>query len=170
MNSSIQPKRPDPEPATKPSPVAAHRTTITKSLLHARESVMRQLRPVLRAHGLTEQQWRVLSDLVPADEVPASTLAAGTCLRASSLSRIIKDLEGRGFLSRRSQLEDLRRTMVSISPRGRAVMDQLAPVTAGLYADMADRFGRDHLDTLVELSDGLALALGGAGDPDDADA
>ncbi len=122
---------------------------------------MRQLRPTLRTHGLTEQQWRVLGDLLVSDEIAASDLAAATCLRASSLSRIIKDLENRGYLSRRSQLEDLRRTMISITPRGRSLMLQIAPTAAAIYGDIADRFGRERLESLVDLSVDLVSALGG---------
>lgn len=134
---------------------------MTKSLLHAREAVMRQLRPSLRMHGLTEQQWRVLCDLTTVTEIAASELAAATCLRASSLSRIIKDLETRGLLSRRSQLEDLRRTLVSITPRGKTLLQQLAPVSNAVYADIGGRFGEERLGQLVGLADDLVGALGG---------
>lgn len=127
---------------------------------------MKQLRPALRAHGFTEQQWRVLAELVPVKEMPASGLAAATCLRASSLSRIIKDLESRDLVARRSQIEDLRRTMVSITPRGSIVMEQLLPVFAQIYADIGSSFGTGRLHTLTDLAEDLVQALGGVGDVD----
>lgn len=147
-------------------PTDPERPHAMRALLHARESLMRHLRPALRNHGLTEQQWRVLSDLMVVDEIAASDLAAGTCLRASSLSRIIKDLEMRGYLTRRSQLEDLRRTLVSITPRGRGVMQQLQPVATEMLSEISDRFGTRRLDELIGLSRELTSALGGAGEPD----
>lgn len=137
--------------------------SLVKALLHGREAVMRQFRPTLRMHGLTEQQWRVLGELLTVDEIAASDLAAATCLRASSLSRIIKDLEHRDYLSRRSQLEDLRRTMISITGRGRGIMRQLDPVASTLGADIAGRYGSDRLASLLGLSIELASTLGGAG-------
>ena len=127
---------------------------------------MKQLRPALRAHGFTEQQWRVLSELVPLDELAASDLAAATCLRASSLSRIIKDLESRDLISRRSQLEDLRRTMVSLTPRGMTTMQQLLPVMVQIYAEIGASYGTGRLHTLTDLATELVVALGGAGEPD----
>lgn len=128
---------------------------------------MRQLRPALRLHGLTEQQWRVLGELLDVDEIAASDLASATCLRASSLSRIIKDLEGRHYLTRRSQIEDLRRTMISIAPRGRALMQQLVPATRELTEMVAERFGRERLDTLIDLSVDLDTSLGGPAPSED---
>nr|WP_281379077.1 homoprotocatechuate degradation operon regulator HpaR [Chthonobacter rhizosphaerae] len=131
------------------------------ALLRAREAVMRQLRPALRQHGLTEQQWRVLSQLLAANEIAASELAAATCLRASSLSRIIKDLEQRGYIGRRAQLEDLRRTMVSITDRGRRTMQAIEPATAEVYASIAERFGDERIDLMIQLSVDLVTSLVG---------
>lgn len=131
------------------------------ALLRAREAVMRQLRPALRAHGLTEQQWRVLSQLVTAEQMAASELAAATCLRASSLSRIIKDLETRGYLSRRAHMEDLRRTLVSITSRGRGMMQAIAPTAATVYEDIGNRFGDDRLEMMIDLSVNLVASLVG---------
>ena len=33
-------------------------------LLHAREGVIGQFRPILNAHGVTEQQWRIIRALL----------------------------------------------------------------------------------------------------------
>nr|WP_280514502.1 homoprotocatechuate degradation operon regulator HpaR [Chthonobacter albigriseus] len=129
------------------------------ALLRAREAVMRQLRPALRSHGLTEQQWRVLCQLVASEQMAASELAAATCLRASSLSRIIKDLETRGYISRRAHMEDLRRTLVSITPRGRGTMNALAPTATSVYEDIAEKFGLERLENMIDLSVDLVTAL-----------
>src|ERR1700751_1542936 len=44
-------------------------------LLRAREAVMRQFRPSLRSHGLTEQQWRILRALAAIDAIEVTELA-----------------------------------------------------------------------------------------------
>lgn len=140
---------------------------LTRTLLHARETVMRQLRPNLRMHGLTEQQWRVLCDLTTVREIAASELAAATCLRASSLSRIIKDLEYRGLIARRAQLEDLRRTLVSITQRGQTLLQQIEPISRQIHDEIAGRFGQQRLDELTELGDELVAVYGGPAQPDE---
>src|ERR1700719_3334483 len=71
-------------------------------LLRGREAVMRYFRPSLLEHGVTEQQWRVLRALNTADEMEVMILANATYLLAPSLSRILKDLQRRGLVKRRS--------------------------------------------------------------------
>jgi len=148
-------------------PMAGDRAGLLKALLQAREGLLKQLRPALKDSGLTDQQWRVMSELVRVNEISASELAAAACLRASSLSRIIKDLENRQFLLRRSHRDDLRRTMISITLRGRSVVEGVLPVAAGIADDIAARFGSERIETVHDLSDALAVTLGG-NIPDDA--
>ncbi len=160
MNDAVS-KKESAKDAARPAFVAGGAATLTRSLLHAREAVMRQLRPHLRMHGLTEQQWRVLCDLTGVNEIAASELAAASCLRASSLSRIIKDLEYRGLIARRAQLEDLRRTLVSITQRGQTLLQQIEPVSAEIHAGIAERFGTAKLEELTSLAGDLVATCGG---------
>jgi homoprotocatechuate degradation regulator HpaR len=136
-------------------------------LLQAREGLLRQLRPALKDIGLTDQQWRVMSELARIDEISASDLASAACLRASSLSRIIKDLEARQLLVRRSHRDDLRRTMISATRQGRTLVESVRPLAQTIARDLADRFGAERTVSVHDLSDALAITLGGnVGDDD----
>ena len=73
------------------------------SLLRAREAVMRQFRPSLRNHGLTEQQWRILRALTAVDNIEVTELARTAFLLGPSLSRILRDLEARHLIERRTR-------------------------------------------------------------------
>ena len=66
------------------------RRTLPMALLRAREAVMERFRPLLLAHGVTEQQWRVLRVLKEAEETDASDLADAASILAPSLSRTIR--------------------------------------------------------------------------------
>src|SRR3954469_15725549 len=92
--------------------------SLPMSLLRAREAVMRQFRPSLRQHGLTEQQWRILRALAAVDAVEVTELAHVAFLLGPSLSRILRDLEARGLIERNVAKADLRRAVVSISAKG----------------------------------------------------
>src|SRR3979411_2802553 len=92
--------------------------SLPMSLLRARESVMRHFRPSLRAHGLTEQQWRILRALASIDAIEVTELAHVAFLLGPSLSRILRDLEARHLIERRVAKADLRRGVVSISAKG----------------------------------------------------
>lgn len=50
--------------------------TLPMALLRAREAVMDMFRPHLAAHGVTEQQWRVMRVLAELDGADAQMLAA----------------------------------------------------------------------------------------------
>ena len=54
---------------------------------------MSRFRPMLREHGLTEQQWRVIRALADYKEIDAGELAKKSFLLAPSLTRILQFLE-----------------------------------------------------------------------------
>lgn len=120
-------------------------------LLRAREAVMRHFRVSLRQHGITEQQWRVLRALSELGEVEVSDLARATRLLPPSLSRILPDLEKRGFVARRSDARDLRRGLVALSPNGGALIETVAPYSEEIYSLIAGRFGARKLALLEDL-------------------
>jgi homoprotocatechuate degradation regulator HpaR len=120
-------------------------------LLRGREAVMRHFRPSLLEHGVTEQQWRVLRALSTADEMEVMVLANATYLLAPSLSRILKDLQRRGLVRRRSDLRDARRNLVAITPKGNELIDTLSPHSEMIYAEITRCFGQKNFDALQEL-------------------
>ena len=84
-------------------PIRPFEQSLPMALLRAREAAMRRFRPLLAAHALTEQQWRVLRALTATDKaVEPTVLAELTFLLAPSLSRILSNLEGRGLIGGRS--------------------------------------------------------------------
>ena len=56
-------------------PMREFSRSLPMSLLRAREAVMRQFRPSLRHHGLTEQQWRILRALAAVETIEVTELA-----------------------------------------------------------------------------------------------
>ncbi|WP_249126365.1 MULTISPECIES: homoprotocatechuate degradation operon regulator HpaR [unclassified Bradyrhizobium] len=120
-------------------------------LLRAREAVMRQFRPMLREHGVTEQQWRVLRALHAAPATEITELARATFLRAPSLSRILRDLEPRGLVVRRADVHDHRRVRVTLGAAGVTLIDQISPRSEAIYRDIARRLGGEKFDRLQDL-------------------
>src|SRR5438270_11745327 len=106
------------KPALSRVPMREFSRSLPMSLLRAREAVMRQFRPSLRDHGLTEQQWRILRALASVDTIEVTELARVAFLLGPSLSRILRDLEARQLIQRRVVKADQRRALVSISVRG----------------------------------------------------
>lgn len=142
--------------------------SLPMSLLRAREAVMRHFRASLRDHGLTEQQWRILRALASIDAIEVTELARVAFLLGPSLSRILRDLEGRHLIERRVAKADLRRGVVSISAKGVKLIEAAAPSSEAIYAAITRRYGARKLaelqDMLHELEGSLSeLRVSGEG-------
>ena len=120
---------------------------------------MREFRAVLRRHGMTEQQWRVLRALTASEEIEILALADVTFLLPPSLSRILRDLEERKLILRRAIPEDLRRGLVSISPRGMAMIETVGTQSEKIYREITRRFGAGKLRALHELLASLEQSM-----------
>jgi homoprotocatechuate degradation regulator HpaR len=129
------------------------------ALLRAREAVMAYFRPHHRKGGITEQQWRVIRVLYFDGEMDATELARRSYLLAPSLSRILKDLEAADYLRRRAGRADSRQSLLSLSPKGTAMVTRVAPFLDGIHRDIARRFGHDRFDRLLVLLNELESAL-----------
>jgi len=133
--------------------------SLPMSLLRAREAVMRQFRPNLREHGLTEQQWRILRALASIEAAEVTELARTAFLLGPSLSRILRDLEARNLIERKTAKADQRRSMVSISREGVKLMALVAPSSEAIYAEITQRFGARKLAELQEMLGQLEVCL-----------
>ncbi len=133
--------------------------SLPMSLLLAREAVMQRFRTSLHLFNITEQQWRVLRALSSINEIEVTALAKVTYLLTPSLSRILKDIEARGFIIRRSAPEDMRRALISISPMGLKVIDAVAPYSEGIYGEIYQAFGKERMDHLQQLLKELTETL-----------
>jgi homoprotocatechuate degradation regulator HpaR len=131
------------------------------SLLRAREAVMRQFRPSLRNYGLTEQQWRILRALTAVDTIEVTELARVAFLLGPSLSRILRDLEARELIERRTAEADLRRGVVSISVKGLKLIEAVAPTSEAIYAEITSRYGTRKLVELQDMLGELEQSLAG---------
>ena len=133
--------------------------SLPMSLLRARETVVQRFRPMLRRHGLNDQQWRVLRVLAERTEVTATDLAAEAAVLSPSLSRILPVLEARGLIGRKTGISDQRHSLIALAPAGRALFEQVAEDFELIYAQMAQDFGQARLTRLHAELEALRQAL-----------
>lgn len=133
--------------------------SLPMTLLLAREAVMNRFRPALNMFNITEQQWRVLRALSSIKEIEVMELAKVTYLLAPSLSRILRDMEGRGLVERRQAPDDLRRSLISISANGLKLIDAVAPYSESIYAEIAETFGKQNMEALQQFCRELTESL-----------
>jgi homoprotocatechuate degradation regulator HpaR len=167
--------KPAGEAGARGVPMRDFSRSLPMSLLRARESVMRHFRPSLRAHGLTEQQWRILRALASTEDIEVTELARVAYLLGPSLSRILRDLETRRLIARRVVKADLRRSMVSITTHGLRLIEAVAPSSEAIYAEIARRYGAGSLADLQQMLHRLEASLrampvkGGSSEMDEAE-
>jgi len=131
-------------------------SALPMALLRAREVVMARFRPILDAHGINEQQWRVIRVLAETGALDATELAARANILAPSLTRMIRALEGRGLIARGGDAADGRRVILSITPSGEALIAAVTPEAAAAYARIDAEFGPERVAALVALLDELS--------------
>ena len=120
---------------------------------------MSRFRPALRDQGVTEQQWRIMRALAHSGPTEVTALAEATFLRPPSLSRILPDLEARGFISRKQLESDRRCSLVNLEPVGLKLIAAHAPDSDEVYEQIATAFGRQRLDELFALLNELEVCL-----------
>lgn len=135
--------------------------SLPMSLLRAREAAMQHFRPMLRSHGMTEQQWRVMRALSSRRTVEFSELVDMTFLLAPSMSRILKELENRKLIARETTDEDARKVNVSITAAGLRLIEKVAPHSEFIYAQISSRYGQKKLASLQAMLKELEEALSG---------
>jgi len=125
--------------------------SLPMALLKAREVVMKKFSPALKEHGLSPQQWRVIRVLVEEDALDATDIAERCALLMPSLSRILPNLHKRGLIERATASDDQRRSIVSITAKGRKLFNTLSPINEARYAYITEKFGYGKLELLYEL-------------------
>lgn len=125
------------------------------ALLRAREAITARFRPMLARHDITEQQWRVLLVLAEAGPLEATELANRASILPPSLTRIIKAMEERQFITRNKVKDDGRRALLAIGPAGLAVIEDLSPERAAIYEAIQKRYGVEQQERLLDLLESL---------------
>lgn len=139
-----------PAPGADGVELARMRRSLPLALLLAREAVVERYRGMLAAHDVTDQQWRVLRALREAGEMDATQLARAAAVFASSLTRINRTLEARGFIETRKDPADGRRALIRLAEPGRRFLAEVSPESAAISARIEARLGRERLAHLLD--------------------
>ena len=128
-------------------------------LLQAREHVIARFRPILNAHGITEQQWRIVRALL--DTGPMEPREIGDLCRMSSpsLAGVLSRMEELGLIKRKRFDHDQRRLHVSLTPRSGALSVRMAPQIEATYRDIERLIGPEFSTRFYRALDELIGTL-----------
>jgi MarR family 2-MHQ and catechol resistance regulon transcriptional repressor len=96
-------------------------------LMRAADSLSRRLDPRLRRYGLTESQFGVLETLLYVGPLSQRAVARKQLTSASNLTTVIDNLERARLITRRRDPSDRRKTTLTLTPRGRALIRRVFP-------------------------------------------
>ncbi len=110
--------------------------------------------------GLNQTQFNLLSQLDRApDGIRMGEIARRTVVTGSNVTAVVDDLQQRGLVTREVAKGDRRATVIRLTPAGRSLFAEIAPVHAGwieeIFAGLAETEKRD----LVQRLDGLKTAM-----------
>lgn len=123
--------------------------------------VLPQMEGLFQDQELTFSQWTTLVALHDGRITNSTDLAHNICHDAGSLTRLIDQLEKRGFVTRTRSEKDRRVVTLALTPRGRNVVEALAPRVMDFWNGLLSGFTHTEVDTLINLLTRLVFAAEG---------
>ena len=136
-------------------PAALRHRNLPHLLLRSRETLMAHFRPLLTAHGLTDQQWRVLRELAEQGPLEPRQLCEACSISSPSIAGVLLRMEEAGLVSRERMAHDQRRVTVTLKPKSRKILLRLVPLVEARYAVLEAALGTRSMQEVYDALDAL---------------
>lgn len=144
----VQPAgEPAPEPTAPPRFV---RHYLAALLAQASALISAEFHEVVRRHGLSVAEWRVLASLSDGEAVSTGRLAQLVLGKQPTVTRQIDRMAQRGHIERLAHGSDRRVTLVRITPQGRQVVERLVELAREHERRVLAPFGLERAETLKD--------------------
>jgi DNA-binding MarR family transcriptional regulator len=143
--------------STAAAPVQFVDAYLPALLAQAHELIASQFHLVVAQHGIAPSEWRVLATLASGEPTSIGRLARIVVMKQPTVTKLLDRMEATGHVQRVPHPGDRRITLVTITPRARALTDQLVPLARAHEARVLGQVGtrRAHAlkETLLRLID-----------------
>lgn len=115
-------------------------------------------------YGIGIPEWRVLVTLGQYGTMTGKAIGAHSHMHKTKVSRAVALLERRKLVARRTNRDDMREALLSLTPTGRTIYNDLAPIAlefAGKLLDALDETERAALDRILDKLTARAILLSG---------
>jgi MarR family transcriptional repressor of emrRAB len=120
-------------------------------MTHHLQKILRdKTNAALKPHDLVEASYMVLYG-TPDETSTASELGEACHEKPANLTRVCDDLEARGLILRGAKPGDRRSVMISLTERGRAVIEQALPAVSGQVAAAYQDFSEAEMRQLSDM-------------------
>lgn len=110
-------------------------------LMQAAALISSEFHAVVRRHGLSVPEWRVLATLSDGRAIPVGELAQTTVIKQPTLTRLVERMVQRGQIERRAHETDRRYTPLRITPDGRRLVQRLIELAREHEQRVLEPFG-----------------------------
>ncbi len=138
-----------------PMSAALRHRNLPHLLLRAREALMAHFRPLLAEHGLTEQQWRILREIVEQGPLEPRQLCEACSISSPSIVGVLARMEEMGLVTRERMAHDQRRVRVSLTPKSRRLAQKLVPLIEQRYELLERALGLRSIQEVYDALDAL---------------
>lgn len=121
---------------------------------------MSRFRPVLKKHGLTEQQWRILRVLLDEDGLEPRQLCERCLISSPSIAGVLMRMEEAGLIKRERMEHDQRRVKVTVTASTKKLGKSMAPIIEREYLELEKLVGVKQLQQVYDALDTLQINLG----------
>jgi DNA-binding MarR family transcriptional regulator len=108
-----------------------------------------------REYGLAPIEWHSLAALASYAPLSAKKLAELLDLNQVQMTRTLTKLLKQGLVSRKTDVHDRRRVVLSLNKKGEAIYDQIAPKAQALEEKMLSVFNKTERKQFLTLLDEL---------------
>jgi len=138
--------------------------SLPRQVASLRAIIVRRFRTLVETmeeHGLTEQQWRTINALSEVGEIDVMEVGRRCVILPGSMSRIIAKLVDDGFVDRRLDKKDARRSFVSLSTEGRSFYLRMRKHSEAVHRGILADLGAERLNRFQEMMTEVIERLGG---------
>lgn len=133
-------------------------------LTQAAHQLIGSFADVVRSHGLSVLEWRVLATLADNDAMSVGLLARRAATKQPTLTRLLDRMAQQGHVERGEHGQDRRLTLVRVTPAGRVLACKLVEQAKAQQRVALQSFGPERLQQLEELLRLLIDRHGASGD------
>jgi len=120
-------------------------------LAQSREVIISNFRPILNHLGVTEQQWRIVRVLSEQESLEPWQIAELCQLLKPSLTGVLARMEEMGLIARCKHESDQRRQVVTLTERGRQLVESAAPLVDKQYQALEQALGKELVGDLYRV-------------------
>ena len=120
------------------------------------DDIMPQYRSLFQAHGITDQQWRVMRALWEQEHLTSKQISQITLIPAPSLVGILDRLEKKGLLGRLRSVKDRRLVFIRPTKAGRELQEIMLPKIEEIHNSLIEKVTSQEWNEMKRILDNLS--------------